>query len=70
MLLLAPTTLLCATVQEYVVPPTALVKLMVGFVPEQIVCAKGVVTTTGIGFTVATTFNGFPAQPFAVGVTT
>ena len=52
LVLLAPETPLCATVQLYVVPLTVLVNTTDGAVPEQIVCVEGFAVATGVGFTI------------------
>ena len=50
-------------------PLTALLKVTgVIVAPEQIVCDKGVATTTDFGFTITTAVIGVPVQVLVVGV--
>jgi hypothetical protein len=55
--------------QLKVAPDTLLDKLIAVEPPEQIVCAGGVATTDGTGFTVTVTLTGLPGHPLAEGVT-
>ena len=61
--------LVCATVHVNAVPLTVLVSAMPVDVPPQIEAVPGVAVATGLGFTVTSTVNGVPSQPFAFGVT-
>jgi hypothetical protein len=64
----APDTPLIDTVQEKVVPPVKLLRLIPVFAPEHIVWLVGVAEANGTGFTVIVTVIGVPAQPLAVGM--
>jgi len=68
-LAVAPETPDCTTVHAKVVPPTLLLRVMDGAVPEHIVCVPGAAVATGMGFTVTITGTGVPEHPLAVGVT-
>ena len=59
---------LLSLVQLYTVPATLPVKAMLAVDPEQIVCAGGVATAFGIGFTTTVARKAGPLQPLAVGV--
>jgi hypothetical protein len=64
----APEAPVSTTVQEKVVPETALDNATEVVVPEQMVCVDGVASATGIGLTVTTKVTGVPGQEFALGI--
>ena len=59
---------LLSLVQLYKVPATLPVNAMLATEPEQMVCADGVATAFGIGFTTIVAVIGVPEHPLATGV--